>query len=58
MDLTLKKENSKGGEDENTHFLLQTDPVNLAHLTEELERALVESRSRHSRRIQRAFLND
>ncbi|KAF5287980.1 hypothetical protein FQR65_LT12157 [Abscondita terminalis] len=39
------------------HLLLQTDPCNLVHITEMLENALIESRSRHSRRIQRAFNN-
>ncbi|KAK4879418.1 hypothetical protein RN001_007564 [Aquatica leii] len=39
------------------HVLLQTDPCNLVHMTETLENALIESRSRHSRRIQRAFNN-
>lgn len=51
MDLQLKTE----GEDNVKHVLLQTDPTNLVHLTEELEKALNESRSRHSRKIQRVL---
>lgn len=51
MDLQLKTEN----EEDVKHVLLQTDPTNLVHLTEQLEKALNESRSRHSRKIQRAL---
>ncbi|KAF5290781.1 hypothetical protein FQA39_LY14624 [Lamprigera yunnana] len=39
------------------HLLLQTDLSNLVHITEMLENALITSRSRYSRRIQRAFNN-
>ena len=58
MDLTLKtaNENSNGSFD-NKHVLLQTDPTTLLHVADELERALTESRSRHSRRMQHAFTN-
>lgn len=53
MDLQLKQENSS---DESVkHLFLQTDPTNLVHVAEELEKALNESRSRHSRKIQRAL---
>lgn len=57
MDLTLKTHNQESLVPELTHKLLQTDPTNLIHLTNELEKALVESRSRHSRKIQRALNN-
>lgn len=55
MDLQLKTENKENGDTDIKHVLLQTDPTNLVHLTEELEKALNESRSRHSRKIQRAL---
>ncbi|XP_034177219.2 COMM domain-containing protein 2-like [Osmia lignaria lignaria] len=35
------------------HVLLQTDPVNLLHITQELEEALQEGRSQHIRRLSR-----
>lgn len=57
MDLTLKTKSENFETDNFKHVLLQTDPNNLQHLAEELESALIESRSRHSRRIQRAFTN-
>lgn len=57
MDLQLKKEDADGGSTELEHVLLQTDPTNLVNITEELEKALMESRSRHSRKIQRALEN-
>jgi len=58
MDLVLKEQNeATGNEPSEKHILLQTDPSNLIHVTELLEKALTESRSRHSRRIQRAFNN-
>lgn len=37
--------------------ILQTDQNNLLHIINELERALSESKSRHSRKIQRALKN-
>lgn len=37
--------------------LMQTDPMNLQYVAEELERALLESKSRHSRRLQSSFTN-
>lgn len=55
MDLQLKTENGTGDGDRVEHVLLQTDPTNLVHIAEELEKALNESRSRHSRKIQRAL---
>ncbi|KAJ8942845.1 hypothetical protein NQ314_009907 [Rhamnusium bicolor] len=56
MELKLKTEKD-GAETENEKILLQTDPNNLLHVANELEKALVESRSRHSRKIQRALKN-
>lgn len=55
MDLQLKMENGVDKEEHVDHVLLQTDPTNLVHITEELEKALNESRSRHSRKIQRVL---
>lgn len=57
MDLQLKTENKEYEDDNIEHVLLQTDPTNLIHVAEELEKALNESRSRHSRKIQRALSN-
>ncbi|KAK5645948.1 hypothetical protein RI129_004412 [Pyrocoelia pectoralis] len=58
MDLVLTEPpNSIEQESTQKHLLLQTDPSNLLHMTEMLEKALIESRSRHSRRIQHAFSN-
>ncbi|XP_014472269.1 PREDICTED: COMM domain-containing protein 2 [Dinoponera quadriceps] len=37
------------------HILLQTDPTNLLHMTQQLEEALQESRSQHIRRISKAI---
>ncbi|CAL7938254.1 unnamed protein product [Xylocopa violacea] len=37
------------------HVLLQTDPVNLLHITQQLEEALQEGRSQHIRRLSRAI---
>lgn len=54
MDLQLKQD-EEDGQGKHEHILLQTDPTNLVHITEELEKALNESRSRHSRKIQRAL---
>ncbi|CAG9835241.1 unnamed protein product [Diabrotica balteata] len=53
MELTTKTE--VGGTFEKEKCLLQTDPNNLLHIVNELERALAESKSRHSRKIQRAL---
>lgn len=44
------------GKDENIeHVLLQTDPINLLHITQELEEALQEGRSQHIRRLSRVI---
>lgn len=51
LDLSLKNPDTS---DEIKHVLLQTDPTNLFHITQELEEALQESRSLHIRRISRA----
>ncbi|XP_020292130.1 COMM domain-containing protein 2 [Pseudomyrmex gracilis] len=51
LDLSLKNANNP---DEIDHVLLQTDPTNLLHITQQLEEALQESRSQHTRRISRA----
>lgn len=37
------------------NIILQTDVTNLVHMTQVLEEALNESRSRHNRRIQNTF---
>ncbi|XP_066155634.1 COMM domain-containing protein 2 [Euwallacea fornicatus] len=55
MDLTLKTE--QGAEAHIEHKLLQTDITNLLHIANELEKALSESRSRHSRKVQRVLSN-
>lgn len=57
MELILTSPNAVNEEDDKERLLLQTDPNNLLHLTEELERALLESRNRHSRRIQKTLIN-
>lgn len=54
MDLSLK---STDADEKISHQMLQTDPMNLVHITAELERALHESKNQFSRRIQRAFNN-
>ncbi|KAJ3654903.1 hypothetical protein Zmor_014056 [Zophobas morio] len=55
LDLSLKTMKDDGSGYEKEHLLLQTDVNNLLHITQELEKALIESRSRHSRKIQRAL---
>ena len=47
LKLTTEEDESKSA------HLLQTDPVNLVHMTSVLEEALKESRSQHCRRIMR-----
>ncbi|XP_046733709.1 COMM domain-containing protein 2 [Diprion similis] len=37
------------------HFIVQTDPNNLLHITEELEQALQDGRSQHLRKIARSI---
>ncbi|XP_018571313.1 COMM domain-containing protein 2 [Anoplophora glabripennis] len=56
MELVLRKKNEGTGIDREK-ILVQTDPNNLLHIANELENALTESRSRHSRKIQRALKN-
>ncbi|XP_077277247.1 COMM domain-containing protein 2-like [Temnothorax americanus] len=51
LDLSLKNPDNP---EEIEHVLLQTDPTNLLHMTQQLEEALQESRSQHIRRISRA----
>lgn len=52
LDLSIKDP----GKDENIeHVLLQTDPVNLSHITQQLEEALQEGYSQHIRRLSRAI---
>ncbi|CAH0558277.1 unnamed protein product [Brassicogethes aeneus] len=57
LDLSLKTSDKDKLESEKESILLQTDPTNLLHIANELEKALIESRSRHSRKIQRALSN-
>ncbi|RZB39770.1 COMM domain-containing protein 2 [Asbolus verrucosus] len=57
LDLSLKTMNDEGCDYNKEHILLQTDVTNLLYITQELEKALTESRSRHSRKIQRALNN-
>ena len=47
--------NEEGDNTSIKNIVLQTDPTNLLHITQVLEEALQESRSQHSRRIQRSF---
>jgi len=51
LDLSL---NNPDNPEEIEHVLLQTDPTNLLHITQQLEEALQESRSQHIRRISKA----
>lgn len=48
IDLSLKNNDSID------HILLQTDPVNLLHMAQEIEEALQEGYSQHTRQISRA----
>lgn len=50
LDLSVKNSNKNG---EIEHMLLQTDPVNLLHMAQELEEALQEGRSQHIKKISR-----
>ena len=50
LDLSVKDSNRS---EDIEHVLLQTDPVNLLHITQELEEALQEGRSQHIRRLSR-----
>ncbi|XP_011311424.1 COMM domain-containing protein 2 [Fopius arisanus] len=50
MDFTLKNPNKSSAEE---HVVLQSDPRNLLHLTQELEAAIQEGRSQHIRKIKR-----
>ncbi|VEN34656.1 unnamed protein product [Callosobruchus maculatus] len=54
MELTLKNESTDNQlESVREKVMLQTDPNNLMHIADELERALNEAKSSHSRRIRR-----
>lgn len=56
MDLCLETgSENKHLENSKQNLILQTDPTNLVHMTQVLEQALNESRSRHVRRIQNSF---
>lgn len=56
MNLTLEtKAALASGSTSRKNVVLQTDPTNLVHITQVLEEALRESRSQHSRQIQRSF---
>ncbi|XP_044266398.1 COMM domain-containing protein 2 [Tribolium madens] len=57
LDLALKTLKDDGSGYHKEHHLLQTDVTNLQHIAHELEKALNESRSRHSRKIQRTLDN-
>lgn len=57
MELILKKKNEESMRIDREKIFVQTDPNNLQHIANELENALTESRSRHSRKIQRALKN-
>ena len=52
LDLSIKDSNKN---EDIEHVLLQTDPVNLLHITQELEEALQEGRSQHIRRLSRVI---
>ncbi|PNF36213.1 COMM domain-containing protein 2 [Cryptotermes secundus] len=56
MNLALETKTGLASDSTTTkNIVLQTDPTNLVHITQVLEEALQESRSQHSRRIQRSF---
>ncbi|KOC59206.1 COMM domain-containing protein 2 [Habropoda laboriosa] len=52
LDLSIKNSDKDNNIE---HVLLQTDPVNLLHLTQQLEDALAEGRSQHIRRLSRVI---
>ncbi|XP_078033320.1 COMM domain-containing protein 2-like [Augochlora pura] len=52
LDLSIKNSDKDEGIE---HVLLQTDPNNLLHITQELEEALREGRSQHIRRLSRVI---
>jgi len=52
LDFSLKNPDNS---DAIEHILMQTDPTNLLHLTQQLEEALQESHSQHTRRISKAI---
>ncbi|CAH1102669.1 unnamed protein product [Psylliodes chrysocephalus] len=53
MELTTKTD--VNGISEKEKQLLQTDPNNLLHIVNELENALLQSKSRHSKKVERAL---
>ncbi|XP_076255258.1 COMM domain-containing protein 2 isoform X1 [Rhynchophorus ferrugineus] len=57
MELSLKSPNTNNSNLNIKRHLFQTDPTNLLHLTNELDRALNESRSRYSRKVQNIISN-
>lgn len=52
LDLSIRDSDK---DDNVEHVLLQTDPVNLLHIVQELEEALQEGRSQHIRRLSRVI---
>ncbi|XP_023020525.1 COMM domain-containing protein 2 [Leptinotarsa decemlineata] len=57
MELELKTERDDKSGSKKEKILLQSDPNNLMHIANELEKALLESKSRYSRKIQRTLKN-
>ncbi|GFG37530.1 hypothetical protein Cfor_09586 [Coptotermes formosanus] len=56
MNLTLETKTAlASGSTSRKNVILQTDPTNLVHIAQVLEEALRDSRSQHSRQIQRSF---
>ncbi|KAL3281214.1 hypothetical protein HHI36_004428 [Cryptolaemus montrouzieri] len=56
MDLSLKTQKEDELDFEVEHHIIQTDVNNLAHICNELEKALHESRGRYCRKIQKSLM--